>query len=103
MAGTPMIVVYKVSGLSYWLGRRLIRVKHISLANLVAGKQIVPELIQHEASAEKISRQAIQMLRDEKALMEMRHQLRRVGELLGTPGASERAAEVAMRLLSGTN
>ena len=99
IAGTPMIIVYKVSGLSYWLGKRLIRVKYIGLANLVAGRPIVPELIQHEASAEKIAHRALQMLRDEKTLAEMRRQLQRVPQLLGTAGASKRAAEVALGLL----
>ena len=101
LAGTPMIVVYKVSPLSYWLGKRLIRVKHIGMANLVAKKPIVPELIQHEASAEKIARQALQMVRDEKQLAQMRLKLRDVAESLGTSGASKRAAEVAIGLLSG--
>ena len=101
IAGTPMIIVYKLSPLSYWLGERLVRVNHIGLANLVAGRSIVPELIQHEASAEKIARQALQMLRDEKGLAEIRHQLRYVAQCLGAPGASKRAAEVAIRLLSG--
>jgi len=102
IAGTPMIIVYKVSPLSYWLGKRLIRVKHIGMANLVAGRPIVPELIQHEASAEKIARRALHMLRDEKALAEIRRQLRHVAQSLGTSGASKRAAEVAMNLLSGS-
>lgn len=100
IAGTPMIIVYKVSPLSYWLGKRLIRVKHIGLANLVAGRAIVTELIQHEASVEKIARQALQMLKDEKGLAEVRHQLLHVAQSLGAPGASQRAAKVAIRLLS---
>jgi lipid-A-disaccharide synthase len=102
IAGTPMIIVYKLSRLSYWLGTRLIRVKHIGLANLVAGRSVVPELIQHEASAKRIALQALEMLRDEKGLAEIRHQLRQVAQGLGTPGASKRAAEVAMTLLSSS-
>ncbi len=101
IAGTPMIIVYKVSPLSYWLGKRLIRVKHIGMANLVAERPIVPELIQHEASAENIASRVLQMLRDEKGLAEIRCQLRRVGQSLGTSGASKRTAEVAIRLLAG--
>lgn len=101
IAGTPMIIVYKVSPLSYWLGKRLIRVKHIGMANLVAERRIVPELIQHEASAEKIAHQALQMLRDKKGLAEIRRQLHHVAQSLGTPGASKRTAEVAIRLLAG--
>jgi lipid-A-disaccharide synthase len=98
--GTPMIIVYKLSGLSYWLGKRLIRVEHIGLANLVAGKRIAPELIQHEASAENISRHVLQLLADENGLTEMRQQLRHVVKRLGEPGASQRAAGVAIGLIS---
>ena len=99
IAGTPMIIVYKVSGLSYWLGKCLIHVKHIGLANLVAGKSIVPELIQHQVSAEKIARKALNLLSDDSALTEMQRELDCVTQLLGAPGASKRAAKVAMSLL----
>jgi lipid-A-disaccharide synthase len=99
IAGTPMIIVYKVSPLSYRLGKCLIRVKHIGLVNLVAGRPVVPELIQHEASVEKIACQALQMLGDDKRLSKIRRQLRYVAQSLGAPGASKRAAEVAIRLL----
>ncbi|MDY6987977.1 MAG: lipid-A-disaccharide synthase [Thermodesulfobacteriota bacterium] len=101
IAGTPMIIVYKLSGFSYWFGKRFIQVKHIGLVNLVAGRRVVPELIQDEASAENISRQVLQMLADKDALVGMRRQLRDVVRRLGDPGASERAAAVAMGLLSG--
>ena len=101
IAGTPMIIVYKVSNLSYWLAKLLVRVEYIGLANLVAGKTVVPELIQHQASAEKIAHQAFQLLGDEKRLAEMRRELSCIAKSLGAPGASQRAAQVAMNLLSG--
>ncbi len=101
IAGTPMIIVYKVSNFSYWLAKRLVRVEHIGLVNLVAGKTVAPELIQHEASAEKIAQRALQLLTDENRLAEMRRALSRVTRRLGAPGASKRAARVAMGLLSG--
>ncbi|NVM20625.1 MAG: lipid-A-disaccharide synthase [Desulfobacterales bacterium] len=103
IAGAPMIIVYKMSPISYWLGRCLVRVKHIGLVNLVAGKAVVPELIQREASAENIAIHALQMLGDENMLAEMRKQLCRVAQSLGDPGASEQAAKVAIRLLSGNH
>jgi len=99
IAGTPMIIVYKMSPLSYWIARLLVRVEHVGLTNLVAERRIVPELIQHEASAEEIARQAFRMIRDEKGLGRMRLELHRVAEKLGETGASKRAAEVALRLL----
>jgi lipid-A-disaccharide synthase len=100
MTGTPMIIVYKLSGLSYWVGKRLIRVEHIGLVNLVAGRRIVPELIQDQATADNISRQVLQMLADQNVLSEMRQELRHVVKSLGDPGASERAAKVAIGLIS---
>jgi lipid-A-disaccharide synthase len=99
LAGTPMIIVYRLSGFSYWVGKQLIRVKHIGLVNLVAGRRVVPELIQGEASAENIADQVLQMVADKEALLETRRQLARVVKRLGDPGASVRAAEVALSLL----
>jgi len=99
LAGTPMIIVYKVSRLSYWIGRHLIRVKHIGLPNLIAAKPVVPELIQHEASAENIARNALALLRNKTRLAEMRVQLIHTAKTLGSPGASERAARIAMSML----
>jgi lipid A disaccharide synthetase len=58
-------------------------------------------MIQHEASAENIADRALQMLRDDKGLAEMRQQLRDVAKSLGAPGASKRAAQVAISLLTG--
>ena len=100
IAATPMIIVYKVSHFSYWLAKRLVRVEHIGLANLVAGKRVAPELIQHQASTDRIAHEALRLLRDENRLAEMRRQLGRVAQRLGAPGASQRAAQVAINLLS---
>jgi lipid-A-disaccharide synthase len=99
IAGTPMIIVYRLSPLSYWLGKRLIHVTHIGLVNLVGKKSIVPELIQHDASAENISDRALAMIQDEHGLAQVRAELHRVAGKLGLPGASKRAAEVAMGML----
>jgi lipid-A-disaccharide synthase len=100
IAGTPMIIVYRLSPLSYWIAKRLIHVTHIGLVNLVGGASIVPELIQHEASVENISDQALALIHDERRLAEMRAALHRVTERLGLPGASKRAAKVAVDMLS---
>ncbi len=99
LAGTPMIIVYKVSRLSYWIGKHLIRVKHIGLPNLIAAKPVVPELIQHEASAENIARNALTLLRNKTRLAQMRLQLIHTAKTLGSPGASERAARIALSML----
>jgi len=100
IAGTPMIIVYKVSNLSYWIGKRLVQVKDIGLANLIAGRRVVPELIQDMASPERVAKCALEMLRNEALLTEVKRELKTVRERLGAPGASMRAARIAIRMLN---
>jgi lipid-A-disaccharide synthase len=99
LLNTPMILVYRLSLLSYALGRLLIRVPYIGLVNLVAGKKIVPELIQYQASPEKIASLALAILRDSKRRKSMRRELRKIREKLGDPGSSSRAAEVVAEMI----
>ncbi len=99
ISGIPMIIIYKLSPLSYWLGRLLIRVRHIGLINLIAGRTIVPELIQNEASPEKIADTVFGMLKDPAGLEKTRSELAVAVQKLGGAGASERAADIALGLL----
>jgi lipid-A-disaccharide synthase len=94
VVGTPMVIIYKVSKLSYWIGRALIHVDHIGLVNLVAGRRIVPELIQKEANPRRIADEALQILKDPARRQEMRRAMAEVREHLGEPGATERAARI---------
>ena len=96
---TPMIIVYRVSPLSYQLGRALIKVPHIGLVNLIAGKRVAPELIQHDASPGQIARQALGLLADPEKLNQMKDGLADVTRRLGKPGASDAVAEIASTLL----
>lgn len=98
---TPMVVLYKVSGISYAIGRRLIRVDHISLVNLIAGCTVVPELIQTEANPERIAAEVRDILTLRGKAKEMRASLATIREKLGTPGASQRTAQIACDLLPG--
>ena len=95
----PTIIIYEVSHLSYWLGKMLVDVPHIGLANLIAGKRVLPELIQKEASAENIARIATELLTDSNAYNKMRNELNKIRQMLGQPGASDRVAEIACRLM----
>jgi len=99
ISGTPMVIIYRLSPLSYWLGRVLVRVRHIGLVNLIAGRQIVPELIQDQASPENIAATAATMLGDGAGLSRLRNELRSAVKALGGPGASDRTAAVAMAML----
>ncbi len=94
--GTPVIVTYKVSPLTYHLGKRLIKVKFASLVNLIAGREVVPELLQHRATPEEIAAQAISLLESEAALADMRSSLARLRKELGGPGACRKAARLAL-------
>ncbi|MBD3304987.1 lipid-A-disaccharide synthase [candidate division KSB3 bacterium] len=100
---TPMIITYIVSPLTYWLGRKFIKVPFIGMVNLIAGKQIVPELIQEQATPERIVHEILTLLDDPAALDRLRQELRHVHEKLGEPGAPARAAEVIVKLLSRTH
>ncbi len=97
---TPMVVVYKVSGVSYAIGRRCIRVKYISLVNLIAGRAVVPELIQSEANPERIAAEVREIVTRPEKAREMKNALAGIREKLGTPGASRRTARIACDMLS---
>ncbi|HKE61626.1 MAG TPA: lipid-A-disaccharide synthase [Nitrospira sp.] len=96
VVGTPMILLYKTTLLTYWIAWCVIRVKWIGLVNLVAGRTVVPELIQHEATAERLYQESCRLLNDQRAYNEMKRGLLQVRQSLGGAGASFRAAQVVL-------
>ncbi len=100
LLGAPMIVIYKLSGLSYLVGRLLINTPYISLANIIAGKKVVPELIQHEVTANKIAAYALDFLADKIQLKNIRDELLMVRSKLGDAGASRKTAKLAWELIN---
>jgi lipid-A-disaccharide synthase len=99
ISGTPMVIIYKVSPVSYRLGKAMIRVKNIGLVNLIAGKEIVPELIQEDASSTRIASTVYKMLNDPTGLKQLSLELLALRDKLGGPGASGRVADIAFRML----
>jgi lipid-A-disaccharide synthase len=97
---TPMVVIYKVSTSSYAIGRRFVHVDHISLVNIIAGKTIVPELIQGEANPERIASEVRELIVRRGKTREMKAALAEIRDKLGTPGASQRTARIACGMLS---
>ncbi len=97
--GKPMIIIYKVSFLSYWIGRALIRVDHIGLVNLVAEKEIAPELIQKDVIPQRIADEAFRILRDPILSRKMTESMGEVRQRLGDPGAAQRAARIVCSML----
>lgn len=96
LVGTPMILTYRVSRLTYLLAKMVITVEHVGLVNLVAGNGVVPELVQSEMTAERLSTEALRLLKDQPLYDQMREALGGIRAKLGSPGASLRAAEVVL-------
>lgn len=99
--GTPLILVYRTSALTFWLAFFLIRVRWIGLVNLVAERTVVPELIQAEATGQRLYEESLRLLEDRFAYDEMKRGLAKVRAALGQPGASTRAAEVVLTACRG--
>ena len=100
--GTPFIVVYKTNILTYWIGRSLIKIKNIALANIVAEEKIVPELIQDEVNPETIYAECSKILSDENELNRLRNKLSVIKDKLYTEGnPSKKAAEIILSELNG--
>jgi lipid-A-disaccharide synthase len=97
VVGTPMVLLYRTTTLTYWLARVLIRVQWIGLVNLVAGRSVVPELIQSEATGERLYQEAVRILDDPTAYNDMKQGLKQVRTALGESGASTRAAGVVLQ------
>jgi len=96
---TPMVVVYRLAPLTYWLGRPFVRVRQFAMANLIAGRAIVPELIQSEFTPERVAAEALAILGNPERAARMRADLAEVRKRLGAPGASARAAAVVHGML----
>ena len=96
--GRPMVVVYRLSPLSYRLIRRFAHVEDVVMVNLIAGRRIVPELIQDDCTPGRIAAETIALLSDPRLAEQMRRDLADVCARLGGPGASGRAADAVLEV-----
>ena len=96
----PFVIVYKLSLLNYLLYRPQIKLPYIGMVNIVAGKKIIPEFIQFQATPKKISEETIKILADSNRLQEMKKNLAQVKSQLGEKGASLRAAKTVLNFLN---
>jgi lipid-A-disaccharide synthase len=99
---TPMVVVYRLSPMTYRIVRRLVKVDAVAMVNLIAGHRVVPELIQEAFTPEAVAREAVSMLTDSSRTAQIRAGLADVRRKLGGPGASRRAAEAILKLVGDT-
>ncbi len=96
----PMVIAYKLSTLTYWLGRWLVNTPFIGLPNIVSGKSIIKELIQHDATAGNLSAEVMRILTDKAYAEQMRENLNQVKQRLGQGGGSKNMAQLALEMLS---
>lgn len=102
LSGIPMLIAYRLSPITYWLGRLLINIPFIGLPNIIAGKGIVKEFIQHEANPENMAAEIEKIIQDKNYAGQMKQELQKVKHLLGEGGGSVKLAEQAMYLLKAT-
>jgi lipid-A-disaccharide synthase len=95
----PMVVVYRVSPLTATLAKPLVRTPYFAMVNLIAGRIVVPELVQDELTPARVMEETLRLLQDPNARNTMRKGLAEVREKLGPPGAVERAADAIVGLL----
>jgi len=101
LAGAPMAILYKLNALSYFIGKCLVKVPFIGLANIVAGQQVAKEFMQEAATPENLVEEIAKILYDEAYRQELKVKLGTVQAKMGEPGCSERVARVASRLSKG--
>ena len=95
----PMLIAYRLSPITYWLGRLLVKIPFIGLPNIVAGKRIIQEFIQHDATPEHLSAEILRILIDKTYSQRMRAELKEVKERLGQGGGSKKMAELALEMI----
>jgi len=97
--GIPMIVVYRASPLTFWIAKKVVNVPFIGLVNLVAGEEVVPELMQDEVTPQRLAQEAMAILEDGRKKEDMIKKLKMVEERLGSGGASARTAGMALEMM----
>ena len=98
--GTPMVIVYRVSPVTYAIGKPFVKVDTYGMVNLVAGRRVVPELVQRAFTPEAVTDEAVSLLTDRARAAQVRAALTEVREKLGGPGATRRAAQAILRVVN---
>ena len=98
--GCPMVIIYKLNPLTYWLALILVNTPFYGLVNIIAGESVAPEFIQNEANAENIATETIKILKNPEYCQEIRNRLLIIREKLGNPGVMKAVAASMVNSLS---
>ena len=101
LMGLPSVIIYRVKPSTYWLVRVVANVSHVGLPNIVTGRRILPELIQHEATAVNVSRETLRLVTDPAVRAQAAADLKEVRVNLGQPGAVKRVASIVLDVAAG--
>ncbi|HET7623941.1 MAG TPA: lipid-A-disaccharide synthase [Verrucomicrobiae bacterium] len=97
--GVPTVTMYKTSAMTYQIAKRVVKVKSLTMPNILAGEEVFPEFIQNAATPENISSAALSLLQNDSRRVEIKTQLAKIISTLGEPGATERAAKIIAGLI----
>lgn len=100
LLNVPMVVVYRIAPLTYWLAKILIKIKYASLVNLIAGKEVVKELLQNEFTADNLVEALLEIWPGTPQYVRQKEQLAGIREQVGPAGASEKAAQLALEVMN---
>jgi lipid-A-disaccharide synthase len=103
LLGTPMLVVYRLHHLTWQIARRIVRVPHIAMANLIAGERVVPEFVQDEAEPGRMAGEVLRWVGDADLRRRTSERLRRAAATLGPGGAPDRAARIILDEIRGSS
>ena len=96
LVGTPMIIIYKFSALTWWLSQRFVQLTHSGLPNIIAGEEIVPELLQDQANVERVTTAAEDLLANPEQRVTQQQRLATIRQQLGASGAATRVADLVL-------
>jgi lipid-A-disaccharide synthase len=96
LVGIPQIVIYRVHPVTYFVGKRVVKVKYLSLINVMANEAIVPEFLQDKLEASAVAREGLELLTNPQRRDAMKRSVAKVVGTLGQPGASKRAADAIL-------
>lgn len=100
LLGTPMVVIYKLSHLTYWLGRLLVKIPFFSMCNIIAGKEVAKELLQYDVKPETVANEINRIISDPEYKQQKQSELKMVKEKLGDGGCSANAAQIVNQLIT---